>query len=49
MIKSRKDLRFYLSEDRKRNHIPSSWGWYYLRLLIGEEQAHVFRYIKKMS
>lgn len=46
MIKTKKDLHFYLKEDRKRNHIPQSWGGYFLRLILGEEQAHVFRYIK---
>lgn len=46
MIKTKADLRFYLEEDRKRNHVPSSWGGYFLRLIAGEEQAHIFRYIK---
>lgn len=46
MIKTNKDLRFYLEEDRKRNHIPKSLGMYFLRLVAGEEQAHVYRYIK---
>ena len=46
MIKTKKDLSFYLEEDRKRNHIPKAWGGYFLRLLIGEEQAHIYRYIR---
>ena len=46
MIETRDDLRFYLREDRKRNHIPPSWGGYYLRLIAGEEQVHVYRYIR---
>lgn len=41
MIKTREDLLFYLSEDRKRNHVPLNWGGYILRLIMGEEQAHV--------
>ncbi len=46
MIKTRKELKFYLEEDRKRNHVPANWIRYYLRLVAGEEQAHIFRYIK---
>lgn len=46
MIKTKKDLLFYLTEDRKRNHVPLSWWEYYFRLFAGGEQAHIFRYIK---
>lgn len=46
MIKTKSDLYFYIEEDRKRNHVPQSWWRYYLRFLAGEEQAHIFRYIK---
>ena len=46
MIKTKADLRFYLEEDRKRNHVPPEWGIYVLRLIAGEEQAHIFRYIR---
>lgn len=47
MIKTRKDLKFYLSEDAKRNGIESFYG-YYLRLLIGSENACAYRYIRCM-
>ena len=46
MIKTRKDLRFYLQEDRIRNGMPESWLGYYLRLLAGSDHAIVYRYIK---
>lgn len=47
MIKSRKDLQFYLQEDAKANRIEndsvfSYWG----RLFIGSESAHVYKYLK---
>ena len=47
MIKCRKDLNFYLQEDAKRNGL-GSWGGYFLRLLLGYENASAFRYIKCM-
>lgn len=46
MIKTRKDLQFYIDEDRKINQIPASWVGYILRLLVGHENAAAFRYIK---
>ena len=46
-IVSRKDLKFYLQEDAKRNGL-CSWGGYYLRLLLDYENACAFRYIKCM-
>lgn len=48
MIKTRKDLCFYLNEDRKRNNIPQKWGGYVLGLLCGHENAVAYRYIKCM-
>lgn len=48
MIKTRKDLRFYLEEDRKRTLPNISSLRYYWLLLCGKEQAHAFRYIKAM-
>ena len=46
MIKTRRDLHFFLDEDRKRNSIPTVWGGYFLRLLAGRENAKAFRYLK---
>lgn len=46
MIVSRKDLKFYLEEDRKRNAIPKNWWGYYMRIFAGSDRACVFRYIK---
>ncbi len=46
MIKTRKDLRFYLQEDRKRNGIPYRGG--FLRLIAGRGNARAYRYIRCM-
>ena len=48
MIQTRKEQKFYINEDRKRNAIPQNWGRYVLRLLAGQENAAAFRYIKCM-
>lgn len=45
MIKTKADLRFYLEEDRKRNHVPKGIG-YYILLVSGSDAACIFRYIK---
>ena len=47
MIKTRKDLKFYLQEDAKANRMEGCqllkyWG----RLFIGSESAHVYKYQK---
>lgn len=47
MIKSRKDLYFYLHEDAKRNKIKNSFH-YLIRLMAGFDNARAFRYIKCM-
>ena len=47
MIKSRKDLRFYLMEDAKRHGCKGIFR-YYVLLAIGEESACAYRYIKCM-
>lgn len=47
MIKTRKDLKFYLREDAKRNGI-SSYIIYLIKLIAGYENACVYRYIKCM-
>lgn len=46
MIKTRKDLKFYLQEDSKRNGLRGSYSRYMFNLLIGAENACVFRYLK---
>lgn len=45
MIKTKKDLQFYLHEDAKRNGI-TSWIKYRIRLLLNCENACIFQYIK---
>jgi serine O-acetyltransferase len=45
MIKTRKDLRFYLAEDAKRNNCYGCFRYMAL-LLTGAECACAFRYIK---
>ena len=46
MIKTKKDLKFYIEEDRKRNGIPKNRIGYISRLIVGSEHACVFRYLK---
>lgn len=48
MIKTRKDLKFYLLEDGKRNGFGKNYAQYFIRLLIGNESAHAYRYIKTL-
>ncbi len=45
MIKSRKDLKFYLQEDKKRNGGGSYLG-YKLNLLGGSENAYALKYLR---
>lgn len=46
MIKSRKDLEFYLQEDAKANRMEDcSTFKYWIRLFIGSESAHVYKYL----
>lgn len=50
MIKSRRDLRFYIEEDAKRNGFSNIntiaiYIRYRLYLLAGVESAHVLRYL----
>lgn len=46
MIKTREDLKLYLAEDAKRNGIKYGKWKYYRRLLSGNENAHIYRYLK---
>ena len=45
MIKTKKDLRFYLQEDAKRNGISNRFK-YLIRLALNCENACIFQYIK---
>ena len=47
MIKTRKDLKYYLQEDAKRNGIKS-YSDYIICLLVGTENAHAFQYIRAL-
>lgn len=47
MIKTRKDLNFYLAEDAWRND-SSSFYKYMLGLVLGREQAYAYRYLKAL-
>lgn len=47
MIKTKKDLRFYLQEDAKRNGISNQLK-YYLKVFFCSENACAYRYIKCM-
>lgn len=47
MIKTRRDLQFYLTEDAKANFMEGvNFVKYALRLFSGSESAHVYRYLK---
>ena len=46
MIKSRKDLNFYLREDNKRNGLGGSYIRYKLNLLGGAENAYALKYLR---
>lgn len=47
MLKSRKDLKFYLQEDAKANRLAGcSMVKYWGRLFIGSESAHVYKYLR---
>ena len=46
MIKNKRDLKFYLQEDSKRNGVSLKWTDYFFKSLFGQEQACAFRYIK---
>lgn len=47
MIKTRKDLIFYLKEDAKANRMDGcSTLKYWIRLCIGSESAHIYKYLK---
>lgn len=47
MIKTRKDLKLYLHEDAKANHMNGvNYLQYLIKLFAGSESAHSWRYIK---
>ena len=46
MIKTRKDLRFYIQEDAKSNGYYKRYFSYIVGLLMGYENAYVFKYLK---
>lgn len=49
MIKTRKDLKFFLYEDAKANRMDKcSIFKYWTRLFIGSESAHVYKYLKAL-
>lgn len=47
MIKTKKDLNFYIREDAKANNIITGWR-YILKLMYGNVNACVFRYLKSL-
>lgn len=46
MIKTKKDLKFYLQEDAKRNGIGSNYIIFLIRYICGSEQAHIYNWIR---
>ena len=47
MIRSKSELNYYIKEDAKANHIKSKIS-YLLKLLYGNVNACVFRYLKSL-
>lgn len=45
MIKTKKELKFYLQEDAKSNGIGNNIIKYYIRRICGSEKAHVYQWI----
>lgn len=45
MIKTKEDLKLYLSEDRKQYTLPKFWR---LGLLLGLEKCHIWRFIRNL-
>lgn len=48
MIKTRKDLRFYMHEDGSCNGFKKGYFIYSLRLLAGSENARAYRYLRAL-
>lgn len=48
MIKTRKDLKFYLLEDGKRNGFGKNYFNYLVHLLAGSENARSYRYLRTL-
>lgn len=48
LIKTKRDLKFYLKEDAKANNMDCSYPKYIMGLIYGLERAHTFRYLKIM-
>lgn len=46
MIKTRKDLKFYIEEDAKRNDIKPGVFWYISHLLYASDHLNEYRYLK---
>lgn len=48
MIQTRKDLKFYLCEDGKRNGYPSTGLRYFIHRIIGFENAKSYAYLRAL-
>ena len=48
MIRTRKDLKFYLQEDGKRNGYPTVGLRYMIHWLIGSENAKSYSYLRAL-
>lgn len=47
-IKTKDDLKYFIAEDAKSNHIKCNYLRYIISLIYGLEFAHSFRYLKSM-
>lgn len=48
MIKTRKELKFYLQEDGKRNGFVKVGIKYWIQLLVGDENAKAYSYLRAL-
>jgi len=48
MIKTRKDLKFYLKEDGKRNGYPTAGMRFFVHILVGHENARSYAYLRAL-
>lgn len=46
MIKTRKELKFYIQEDAKRNNMTPGYLYDFFSRLCGKESAYIFHYLK---
>lgn len=49
MIKTRRDLHFFLDEDRKRNSIPTVWGGVFFAFVSRQGECKSIQILKMFA